>query len=62
MGGFELFIPQNWVVVTPIVQVMGGVDDKRLAPPPGSADVAGQAAPRLALNGFVMMGGIVIRS
>src|SRR5262249_46889890 len=46
MGGFELIVPQNWVIVTPLIPIMGGIDDKRLAPPPGSNDVAGPAAPR----------------
>jgi predicted membrane protein len=62
MGGFEIFVPPHWVIATPIVPFMGGVEDKRLAPPPGTADVAGQAAPRLALRGFVMMGGVTVRS
>jgi predicted membrane protein len=62
MGGFELIIPNNWVVVTPLLPIMGGIDDKRLAPPPGTVEVGGQAAPRLALRGFVMMGGVTLRS
>jgi hypothetical protein len=62
MGGFEIIIPNNWVVLTPLVPIMGGVDDKRLAPPPGAADLGGQSAPRLALRGFVMMGGITLRN
>ncbi|HEX4347795.1 MAG TPA: DUF5668 domain-containing protein [Vicinamibacterales bacterium] len=62
MGGFELLVPQNWVIVTPLIPVMGGIDDKRFAPPPGSADVAGQSAPRLSLRGFVLMGGLTIRN
>jgi predicted membrane protein len=62
MGGFEIIIPNSWVVVTPLVPIMGGVDDKRLAPPPGTADLGGQAAPRLALRGFVLMGGITLRN
>ena len=62
MGGFELLVPQNWVIVTPLIPIMGGIDDKRFAPPPGSADVAGQSAPRLSLRGFVLMGGLTIRN
>jgi hypothetical protein len=62
MGGYELLVPQGWVIVTPIVQVLGGIDDKRLAPPPGTSEVAGQAAPRLVLRGFILMGGIVVKS
>lgn len=62
MGGFELIIPNNWIVVTPLLPIMGGIDDKRLAPPPGTVDVAGQAAPKLALRGFVLMGGVTLRN
>jgi hypothetical protein len=62
MGGFELIVPQNWVIMTPVIPIMGGIDDKRLAPPPGSSDVAGQSAPRLSLRGFILMGGLTIRS
>jgi predicted membrane protein len=62
MGGFEIIVPQHWVILTPLMPIMGGIDDKRLAPPPGTSDVGGQAAPRLVLRGFVLMGGVTIRS
>jgi hypothetical protein len=42
---------------------MGGVDDKRLPPLPGSAEsLAGRPAPRLVLRGLLLMGGIEIKS
>jgi len=62
MGGYEILIPQHWVILTPLVPIMGGIDDRRLAPPPAAADVGGHSAPRLVLRGFVMMGGIVFKS
>ena len=50
-------------IVTPLVPVMGGIDDKRLAPLPGSAEnIGGRPAPRLVLRGLVLMGGIEIKS
>jgi predicted membrane protein len=61
MGGCEIIVPPSWTVATPIVAVMGGVEDKRL-PPIAGTDTAGGAAPRLVLRGLLMMGGIVIRS
>jgi hypothetical protein len=62
MGGFEIVVPPGWVILTPLVPIMGGVEDKRLAPPPGTSEVAGKAAPRLSLHGFVMMGGVSIKN
>ena len=63
MGGCEIFVPPSWVVVTPLVPVMGGIDDKRLAPLPGATEsVGGKPSPRLVLRGLIMMGGIEIKS
>jgi predicted membrane protein len=63
MGGGEIIVPPSWTVATPIVPVMGGIDDKRLPPLPGAIDTTGgKAAPRLVLRGMVMMGGIEIKS
>lgn len=63
IGGCELVIPPHWVVSAPLVAVMGGVDDKRIVPPPSIIEDATAAAPpRLVIRGFVMMGGITIRS
>jgi predicted membrane protein len=61
MGGCEIFVPPSWNVVTPLVPIMGGIDDKRLPPLPGSAE-SGRPAPRLVLRGLIMMGGIEIKS
>ena len=38
MGGCEIFVPPSWTVATPIVPVMGGIDDKRIAALPGALD------------------------
>lgn len=62
MGGCEIFVPQTWTVETPLVPVMGGVDDKRLPPLPGADNLGGRPAPRLVLRGLIMMGGIEIKS
>jgi predicted membrane protein len=63
MGGCELIVPSSWIVATPIVPVMGSVEDKRLpALPDAVAGPAGLAPPRLVLRGFLMMGGVEIKS
>jgi predicted membrane protein len=63
MGGCEIVVPSSWSVVTPLVPVMGGIEDKRLAPLPGGAEsIGGNPAPRLVLRGLVLMGGIEIKS
>jgi hypothetical protein len=55
MGGVDLRIPQNWVVVNDLDLLMGGVDDKTR---PASAAKAN----RLLLRGTVVMGGVNIRN
>jgi predicted membrane protein len=62
MGGCEIFVPPTWRVTTPLVPVMGGIDDKRLPPLPGGDSMDGRPAPRLVLRGLIMMGGIEIKS
>jgi hypothetical protein len=65
IGGCELKIPPDWVVSAPLVAVMGGVEDKRVIPTPGivhDATARAAAAPRLVVRGFVMLGGLTIRS
>jgi len=65
MGGCELLIPPHWVVSAPIVAIMGGIDDKRLVSRPSvieEKNAATAVPPRLVLSGFVMMGGVTIRS
>lgn len=72
MGGLEVWVPSGWVVVSQVVPIMGGVEDKRLpmsAPPvvpvgtPGSEPAITPTAPgRLVLRGYVIMGGLVIKN
>ena len=65
MGGCEVLVPAGWVVSAPLVAVMGGVEDKRIVSTPTmieQATAAGGPAPRLVVRGFVMMGGVTIRS
>jgi hypothetical protein len=63
MGGCEIIVPPSWTVATPIVPVMGGIEDKRISPIPVGVDTSGGGAPpRLVLRGLIMMGGIVIKS
>jgi predicted membrane protein len=61
MGGGEIIVPPTWTVATPIMPIMGGIDDKRLAPLPGSVE-SSKPAPRLVLKGLLLMGGIEIKS
>jgi hypothetical protein len=55
MGGIDLRIPDNWVVVNELDVLMGGIEDYSHAP---DADAAG----RLVLTGTVLMGGLQIRN
>jgi hypothetical protein len=62
MAGFEIIVPPEWIVATPIAAVMGGIEDKRLTPVTGAPGADAAARPRLSLRGFVMMGGVTLRS
>jgi hypothetical protein len=55
MGGVDLRIPGDWVIVDEVGIVMGGIEDKTRRP-----DVA--TAKRLVLSGSVLMGGLNIRN
>ena len=58
MAGHEVWVPKEWSVASDVVPLLGGVDDKRLAPlTPLAPD-----APRLVLKGIVLMGGAVIKN
>ncbi len=64
IGGCELRLPADWIVSAPVVAILGGIEDRRIAPPPAAFDeTAGAAAPpRLVIRGTVLMGGITIRN
>jgi predicted membrane protein len=52
-GGIELKVPADWSVECRAVAIMGGVEDKTLP--------ATQPGKRLVIEGFVMMGGVVVK-
>ena len=62
MGGFEIYVPPTWVVLTPAVPFMGAIEDHRLAPIGNAGAPSAASAPRLVLRGFLMMGGLHIKS
>jgi predicted membrane protein len=55
-GGVKLIVPSNWEVKSEVTAILGGVDDKRATP---SALTSGK---KLVLTGFVMFGGVDIKS
>jgi predicted membrane protein len=54
-GGLELRVPEDWKVVLEGNVLMGGIEDKSKAPPPGTTQA-------LILRGIVIMGGIEIKN
>ncbi len=61
MGGVEIFVPDTWQILTPIVPFMGAVEDRRL-PSIDRTPKDSTTAPRLVIRGFVMMGGVHLKS
>lgn len=53
-GGIEIRVPPDWAVTNEALAIMGGVDDKSKA----TAD----ARQRLVIRGFVLMGGVEIKT
>jgi predicted membrane protein len=62
MGGGEIRVPPSWTVVTPLVPVMGGLDDKRNESLPVAEGIGARPAPRLVLRGLIVMGGFEIKN
>ena len=62
MGGHELWVPSEWMVVSDVIPLLGGVDDKRLPPIDPTPRRPDAAQPRLVLRGMVVMGGLTIKS
>ena len=56
MGGSTIRVPEGWSVEMRAVSIVGGAKDRRS----GARDVPG--APRIVVRGFIMMGGLNIRS
>lgn len=55
-GGTTLFVPANWQIRTEAAAILGAIEDKRREPASVTADKV------LVLDGFVMFGGIDIKS
>ncbi len=55
-GGVKLIVPSNWELKSEVTAILGGVDDKRNSPQ------AYGSGKKLVLTGFVMFGGIDIKS
>lgn len=55
MGGIELFIPSDWVIINEVDVVMGGIEDR-------TRRSSAEGAKRLVLQGTVLMGGLNIRN
>jgi hypothetical protein len=62
MSGCDLVVPANWIVTTPAVVVLGGIEDKRLPAIPEATATPRTAPAQLVLSGFIMMGGITIKN
>jgi hypothetical protein len=54
-GGIEIQVPEDWTVVTRVMPLMGGVDDKTRVLP-------GPYEKRLVVRGIAVMGGAVIKN
>jgi predicted membrane protein len=56
-GGIEIKVPEDWIVVTRAIPLMGGVEDKtRLPQPPPAVEK------RLVISGIVVMGGVAVKN
>jgi hypothetical protein len=52
-GSIEIFVPRNWRVVGQVMPLMGGFDDKTVAPATG---------PVLVVRGAAIMGSVVVKN
>jgi predicted membrane protein len=55
MGGIEIWVPENWVVVMQGVPVLGGFEDK-------THPVSSEMNKRLVIKGYSIMGGVEIKN
>jgi hypothetical protein len=62
MSGCELIIPSSWIVTTPALVLLGGIEDRRLPAIPEATSAPRTPPPQLILSGFIMMGGISIKN
>jgi hypothetical protein len=56
-GGFELRVPENWIVVNEVVGVFGGTGDETHQPSPDAPDIK-----RLIVRGAAVFGGVGIKN
>jgi hypothetical protein len=54
-GGIDLKVPEDWLVITRAIPIMGGVEDKTHSP-------SAPAARTLVIRGVVIMGGVTIKN
>src|SRR5262245_12368944 len=54
-GGIEIRVPEDWTVVSELEVILGGVDDRKAAPPKDEST-------RLVLRGTVLMGGVEVKN
>ena len=54
MGGITLKVPPDWTVVLHGTPIMGGFEEKTIAPPNSSK--------RLIIKGYAIMGGVEVRN
>lgn len=53
-GGIDIKVPEDWTVVTRVVPIMGGIEDKSHAPQ--------TADKRLVIRGLLVMGGAAVKN
>ncbi len=54
MGGIEFKVPTDWTVILHGTPILGGFDEKTMAPP--------DASKRLVIKGYAIMGGVEVRN
>jgi predicted membrane protein len=54
-GGIDIKVPDDWTVVTRVMPLMGGVEDKTRAPQQATGK-------RLVIRGIVVMGGVAVKN
>jgi hypothetical protein len=62
MAGHEIVVPSGWTVVTDVVQVLAGVEDKRLPPVGTVPPLPDGSQPKLVLRGFLLLAGVTIKT
>lgn len=61
-GGIEIRVPEDWVVVSRVIPLMGGFEDKTRPPAPPVERATPVVAPRLVVRGVAIMGGIEVKN